>query len=281
MVTLAQAIILGIVQGITEFLPISSTGHLVLIPRLAHWNDPGLTFDAALHVGTLVALLLYFRQDWADIILSGVGRPQRKTGEARSPRWLLWGLLIASVPAGVFGLLWDKKFEAMLADPQLNKTMMLVVAGAMFTMAFVLHAADKFGSKRRSINQTGLADWLVIGFAQAIALIPGVSRSGITISAGLFRNLDRDSAARFAFLLSTPVFLGVAALKLKKIMHGGIPALERAPFAAGMITSAVVGYLVIAFLLSYVRRHNMNVFVVYRIILGLAILGLLASGVLH
>jgi undecaprenyl-diphosphatase len=278
MTSVFHAIVLGIVQGITEFLPISSTGHLVLIPRLLHWPEQGLTFDVALHVGTLIALLVYFRRDWADIIMAAFGHPQTKTGESRGPRWLLWGIIIATIPAAVAGKLWDKKFETML-DTETSK-MMFIVAGAMVVFALVIYAADKIGRKRRSLGQMNFVDWILIGLAQAVALIPGVSRSGATISAGLFRNLDRDSAARFSFLLSTPIILGAAALKLKDVMKTGLPADERTPFVAGILTSAVVGYIVIAFLLSYLRRHNLNVVVWYRLAFGVILLALLAAHVI-
>lgn len=276
--TLIHAIILGIVQGITEFLPISSTGHLVLIPRLFGWQDMGLSFDVALHVGTLLALIAFFWRDWIDIICSGFGRPQSRHGDARAPMWLLWGIIVACIPAAVAGKLWEKKFDAMLTDPSKDHIMMLIIAIAMITVSFLIYAADHYGRKRRMLAQMNFTDWILIGLAQACALIPGVSRSGATISAGLARDLDRDAAARFSFLLSTPVILGAAAMQAKHILH--IPAAERLPFAAGVISSAIVGYLVIAFLLSYIRKHNLNVFVWYRIAFGLILLALLGTRVI-
>jgi len=265
-----QAVILGIVQGITEFLPISSTGHLVLIPRLLHWQDMGLTFDAALHTGTLLALLSYFWRDWVGIVRSAAA-PFRGKQEANPAlgRNLLWGIVIACIPAGVAGPLVSGTLDKILQTRTLDLKLMAVVASALAIVGMILYAADKYGSKRkRELAQTNLLDWVTIGIAQAAALIPGVSRSGATISAGLFCGLARDTAARFSFLLSTPILLGVAGLGLRKIIKHGLPPGEAAPFAAGVASSMIVGYLAIKFLLAYLRRRSVNVFVWYR--LGLA-----------
>lgn len=270
-----QAIILGAVQGITEFLPISSTGHLRLIPRLFGWSDAGTTFDVALHVGTLIALLTYFWRDWIDV-LRPVGCALTGRKQQVSPHFgrnLLWGIIIGCIPAAVAGILLDKKLEAIESNPAMDRTVMAVVAAALIVVGIILWAADKYGNKRKQkLAQMTFFDWVFIGLAQAVALIPGVSRSGSTMSVGLMRGLNRDAAARFSFLLSTPVILGAAAMKLKDVVRDGIPAGEAAPFAAGIISSTIVGYVVIRFLLAYLRDHNVNVFVWYRIALGAAII---------
>lgn len=275
-----QAIILGIVQGITEFLPVSSTGHLRLIPRLFGWPDAGVSFDIALHTGTLIALLTYFWRDWIDVLRPVVGTVLGKKPKV-SPHFgrnLFWGIVVGCIPAAVAGAILHDTIDRIEGSKSLNHQVMAVVAGALIVVGIILWAADKYGSKKKQkLAQMNFADWIVIGLAQAVALIPGVSRSGATISAGLFRGLSRDAAARFSFLLSTPVFMGAAALKFKDILETGIPQAEKAPFAAGMVSSAIVGYLVIRFLLSYLRKHSMNVFVWYRIALGCAIIGLLLT----
>jgi undecaprenyl-diphosphatase len=249
---LLQSIVLGVVQGLTEFLPISSSGHLAVLPWMFGWRDPGLTFDVALHAGTLVALLLYFWKDWLGIL-------------ARWRQPLLWLLIVGCIPAGIVGYKFDEYFETVFRSPAL-------IAVLMIAMGFLLLAAERLGKKIRAMETVGLRDTLIIGCAQALALMPGVSRSGITITAGLFTGLTREAAARFSFLLSTPIVAGAALLKLKHVATGGIPSGEYASFVIGTVTAAVVGFLAIKYLLQFLQKHTLYVFVWYRFVFGIMIL---------
>ncbi len=255
---LVRAAILGIVQGLTEFLPISSSGHLILIPRLFNWRDQGLSFDVGLHVGTLLAVLAYFWRDWLRMVGSGLRdlwEHQLHMRVYRPESQLLWLLALGSVPAAIVGFLLDTWFENNVRQPWL-------VACTFAIFGVILLAADRFGKKDRVMGSVGVRDAIVIGLAQACALVPGVSRSGATMSAGLFRGLDRDSAARFAFLLGTPAFLGAALFKAKDL--AGVSGQEWDELAVGFVFSAVVGFAVIHLLLGYLRRGSMLPFVYYR-----------------
>jgi len=246
-----EAIILGIVQGITEFLPVSSTAHLILFPWFLGWGGEidSLTFDIALHAGTLFALLLCFRRDWIDLI---------------TRKYRMFGLIIlASVPAGIAGFLLNDFVEHTMRKP-LIISLMLVLIG------FVMLIAEK-AYKHKDIEKTDIKDAVIIGIAQAVAVIPGVSRSGITISAGLFRGFEREAAARFSFLLSTPVIAGATLLHLNKaLLNNGIHDIRI--FAAGILTSFVTGYIAIKFLLRFLKKHPLNLFVYYRFILSAVII---------
>jgi undecaprenyl-diphosphatase len=263
---LYQAVILALVQGLTEFLPVSSTAHLVLVPWLLHWKDPGLPFDIALHVGTLAAVIVYFFRDWVTIFSRGlgVGTPGESDLDG-SPR-LLWWLAAATVPIGVAGLLFKHQIEESWRSPVLMAIMLIVVG-------LVMAAAEKFGKRTRGVSQMGLLDALLIGLSQALAIVPGTSRSGITISTGLFRNLDRAAAARFSFLLSTPA-TAAAALKgfYDLYKHGGIAPELRLAFGVGIFVSALSGWLVIAVLMKFLRRQTFYPFVAYRFALAILIL---------
>lgn len=284
-VNIFHAVILGIVQGITEFLPISSTGHLLLVQKLAGWHFANAyTFDAALHIGTLIALLSYFWRDWIELLrpLTNVITKKPHPASPRFGRNLFWGIIIGCIPAGIAGMLINSKMDAIVDDPSKTLTVMTVIASALVVVGLLMWVADKYGSKRkRKLAQMNFVDWVMIGLAQACALIPGVSRSGATISAGLGRGLERDAAARFSFLLSTPIFIGMTALKLKDILEVSPSELRAlaAPLLVGIVTSAVVGYLVIKFLLNYLSKHNVNVFVWYRVVFGALLLAMIAGGV--
>jgi len=273
-----QAIILGIVQGITEPLPISSTGHLRLFPRFFGWDDAGLAFDIALHAGTLIAIVAYFWRDWTEIIRAASAklRGQQIEDNPYIKPNLLWGLIIGCIPAGIIGLLLNDSIDSIEQNPALNNQVMIVVASMLIIVGGVIFASDRYGAKKRHIGHMNIADWLVIGFAQAIALIPGVSRSGATMSAGLIRGLERDAAARFSFLLSAPIVFAATMKHVVELMHEGMPQNQILPFIVGTVTSAVVGYAAIKFLLGYVRKHNFNIFVWYRLALGVFILILVA-----
>lgn len=265
---LYQAIILAIVQGLTEFLPVSSTAHLAIIPQLLHWQDPGLGFDIALHAGTLAAVLLFFFKDWVQIILNGFGVPFRGTRPDENSRTLLWYLVAGSIPVGIAGMLFKKQAEG----PWRN----LIVMGVMLIVIGVLmYFADKFSNAKRGLDQMSWADAMWIGIAQALAVVPGTSRSGITISAGRFRSLEREAAARFSFLLSTPAIAAAAAKDFWDLhKEGGLPPGMGLPYALGIVVSAIVGILVIGFFLRYLRQNTLALFVWYRIIFGIIIIAL-------
>ena len=280
-----EAIILGIVQGLTEFLPISSTAHLALTPwlvtklGLANWADPGLTFDVALHGGTLVAILLYFWRTWIQILRAALGgkvvRFSETTDSQRnltpeeehSERRLLWYMLAATIPAGLAGLLLEKRIETSFRSPVLMASMLIIVA-------ILMWLAERVSRRQKPLPQINFGDAMTVGILQAFAVIPGVSRSGITISGGLFRNLTREAAARFSFLLSTPIIAGAALLKLHHVMKVGLAPGMATPFLVGILVSAVVGYATIAWFIRYLTVKTMTVFVIYRILFGLLVLGL-------
>jgi undecaprenyl-diphosphatase len=254
-----RAAVLGIVQGLTEFLPVSSSGHLILVPALFRWPDQGLAFDVGLHCGTLLALLAYFWRDWwqmSTVGLRDLGRHRFRFREHSEPSQLLWLLALGSIPAAIAGFLFNSWIEDNLRQPWL-------VAIALALIALVMFAADRRTLQNRTLLSVGVVDAVLIGLAQAVALFPGVSRSGATISAGLFRNLTRDSAAKFAFLLGTPAFVGAALLKAKDL--SGLSGHEAAELGIGFSCSAIVGFAVIHFLLRYLRTRNLLPFVMYRL----------------
>ena len=275
-----QAIILAIVQGLTEFLPVSSTAHLWLVPWIMKWDDPGLTFDVALHAGTLVAVILYFWRYWLEMIKMVLGISQDSAGAATSGgapakagsmtllgenRKLFWYLVIATIPGGVAGWLFERAADEQLRSP-------FVVGTALIVVGLLMGAGERVGSENHDLGQVGLWDSTIVGVAQAFAVIPGVSRSGSTMTAGLFRGMNRETAARFSFLLSTPLIAGACLKKGWEIHHSGLPADMRMPFLLGIIVSAVVGYAVIALLIRYLERRTFAIFVVYRVILGVILL---------
>lgn len=265
---LYQAVLLAVIQGFTEFLPISSTAHLALFPWLLGWEDQGLTFDIALHAGTLLAILIYFFRDWLQIIAHGFGIPWGSDPELKKNPNLLWLLAVASLPIGFFGYLLEKKVESEWRSPLLIGVMLVVIG-------VVIAIADRIGRRLRDIGEVGMSDSVAIGFAQALSIIPGTSRSGITISAGLFRGLDRAASARFSFLLSTPAIAAAAASAAHHLYKaGGIPHGMLTPFLAGVAVSALTGCLVIAFFLKYLKEHTLRFFVYYRIVFGIIVIAL-------
>ncbi len=266
---LLHAILLGIIQGITEFLPISSTAHLIIVPWILGWDDGGLTFDVALHVGTLAAVLLYFFRDWIQIIGNGFGLSIGHDPVLSKNRNLLWLLALASVPAGIIGYLFEKQVEHSLRSPY-------IIGTAAILIGIVMWIADRSGQRHKDLGHVTAGDAIAVGAAQALAIIPGVSRSGATMSAGLFCNLDRQTAARFSFLLLTPVTGGAALKKLWDIMkhEGGIPADMHMAFLVGMLVSAITGVLVIGFFMNYLRRRTLSFFVWYRIVFGIIVFAL-------
>jgi len=265
-----QAVVLAVVQGVTEFLPISSSGHLILVPRLFGWPDQGLAFDIATHVGTLLAILVYFRRDLRDLLL-GVVRGPVAAGIDFDPRRLGGMIAVATLPAGVAGLLAEDLIATQARNP-------LLIAGTSIGYALLLGVADRVGVRRREIVEVWLGAAFLIGCAQALALVPGTSRSGATITAALFLGFTRPAAARFSFLLSAPALLAAAALEARDLLTGAVPNPPLGLMALAVAVSAVTGYLVIAWLLAWLRRRSLLPFVVYRVLLGLAILALALRG---
>jgi undecaprenyl-diphosphatase len=266
---LYQAIILGIVQGLTEFLPVSSTAHLFLTPWLLGWKDQGLAFDIALHAGTLAAVLLYFFRDWVQVLAQGFG--VRMSGDPaiqRNPR-LLWLLVMATLPIGAIGYLFQKQAESAWRNPWVIGTTLIVVGVLMWLAEYV-------GRKNKDLGLVNAGDAITIGAAQALAVVPGVSRSGITIAAGLVRNLDRQTAAKFSFLLSTPAIAAAAGKDFWDLMRheGGLPPEMRVPFAVGILVSAITGCLTIRFFLTFLRSRSLNFFICYRVIFGIIVIAL-------
>jgi undecaprenyl-diphosphatase len=248
---IAEAIILGVVQGLTEFFPVSSTAHLIVLPWFFGWRGDvnTLTFDVALHAGTLIALLFCFWKDWAELFT----KKQK----------LLGMIIFATIPAGVAGFFLNDIIEKSLREPLLISVMLVVVG-------FVMLAAEKT-EKYKDIEQVKYLDALTIGIAQATALIPGVSRSGITISAGLFKGLKREPSARFSFLISTPIIAGATLLHLRKLLTSQ-GTYDFQLFTVGLITSSITGFLAIKFLLTFLKKHPLNIFVYYRFMLAAVII---------
>lgn len=246
---------MGLVQGLGEFLPISSSAHLVLVPWLFKWQDPGLTFDVALHLGTLVAVVAYFWRDWWNLFTGALSR-----GPSEEKR-LFWYLVLATIPGALAGKLLEEYAETTFRNPALIAVMLII-------MGVILLWADRRGAKMIGINQAGLGRCFMIGLSQALAIIPGVSRSGITMSVGLMSGLTREATARFSFLLSTPIIFGAAVLKLPEVLAGGVDT----GFLVGTLVSAVVGFISIGFLMRLVRKRSYLPFVWYRFALGAVVL---------
>ena len=263
---LNQAIWLGVLQGITEFLPISSSAHLILMRYWFGWEiaDPQteLMFDVALHVGTLMAILLYFWRDWARLAGAFFDNAPERAAERR----LTWGILIGCIPAAVVGALFEEPIE------QFFRAQYGLISGLLIGVGLLMALVDWRGRKERALESIGLLDALLIGVAQALALIPGFSRSGITIIAGLALGLQREAAARFSFLLATPITFGAAIWSFRHLLTTGVPDGMAVPMLTGALTAMVVGWLSIAFLLSYLRTRSLMPFVVYRVGVGVATL---------
>jgi undecaprenyl-diphosphatase len=266
-VTPLQAVVLSLVQAVTEFLPISSSGHLILVPRLLGWPDQGLAFDIATNTGTLLAVLVYFRRDLVELV-SGVVTGKRGS-EDFDPRSLSLALVVGTIPVGLAGLALHDWIATRAREP-------LLIACTAIVFGLVLWAADRIGPRRRELADLWWRDALWIGLAQALALVPGTSRSGITITAALLLGFTRPSAARFSFLLAIPVGVLAAGLDVLKIAKHGLGAGELLPLLLGVGVSAVAGYFVIGWLLAWIRSQSLTVFVVYRLLLGIAILALFA-----
>ena len=259
-----HAIVLGIVQGLTEFIPVSSTGHLVVIPALLGWPEQSLAFDTVLPLGTLLAVLAYFRHDWlhiADAWLNSIFRRRIELPEER----LAWLIVVGCVPAAIAGMLFEKWFEQMFARPVMVGYFLVVTAG-------ILVAGEVLSGKQRELAKLRLSDAVVVGLAQALAILPGVSRSGSTISGGLLVGLTRSAAARFSFLLATPIIFGAGVTQLPRALreqHGA--SSEALALALGFAAAAIVGYLSISYMLRYLRRGSLYPFAAYCAVVGVVV----------
>jgi len=253
-IEIIQSIFLGIAQGLGEFLPISSTAHLTILPYLWDFNDPGLAYDVALHLGTLVAVLTFFWRDWVDILNLTL---HKKKSSKRYNSKTLWFLIIATIPGVLAGLCLDDWAETVFRSP-------LIIASALFVFGLILYLVDRYFSTKKDLGKITWGNAIIIGVAQAIAIIPGVSRSGVTITAGRFLGLDRMSAARFSFLLSTPIIFGAATLKINYFLEN----ITDLNLIVGILASAVSGFLAIKYLLKFVEKYSYAVFFWYRLILA-------------
>ncbi|MGZ3590924.1 MAG: undecaprenyl-diphosphate phosphatase [Thermodesulfobacteriota bacterium] len=251
--TILQAVILGLAQGLGEFLPISSSAHLVLIPWFFGWTDPGLTFDVAVHLGTLVAVVIYFWKDWWRLIIKGFSDVRSVEGR------LFWYLVAASIPGAIGGYLLEKKAETVFRSPTLIAIMLIL-------MGVFLYWVDRRSTKKIEMNHITFGTSLLIGISQVLAIVPGVSRSGITMTTGMFMGLTRAGAARFSFLLSTPIIFGAAMVKLPGLISNSSGITTN--FLIGTAVSCVAGIASIGFLLRYVQTKTFLPFVWYRFILG-------------
>jgi undecaprenyl-diphosphatase len=263
-VEMFQAIILGFVQGATEFIPVSSSGHLVLVPWLLGWDSPGLVFDTAVHWGTLVAVLLYFRHDWKLLVTAWVRSLPHRDRQSPGSR-LVWLLLLGTLPAALLGFIFEDFFESLFGEPGWVSVFLLVTAG-------LLAVAERVGSRKRDLSDVAPKDALLIGLGQAAAIAPGISRSGATISVGLLRGLRRQDAARFSFLLATPIILGAGLFKLVDLVRVPDPLVYAPGLVVGFVTAAAVGYVCIWGLLRYLERGSLHVFSAYCALLGVTCL---------
>ena len=253
-----QALILGIVQGLTELLPISSSAHLNLIPWIFNWDIPE-SFDVALHFGTLLAIGLFFFKDWIQLIKGGFNQIVKK--EKSTEGRMFWYIVAATIPGGIIGFLLDHFVGDSLAN------MPLVIAGALIVMGIILYIVDKKALSETDYENMTFKQTFMIGLSQALAFIPGVSRSGVTMTAGRIMGVKRESTAKYSFMLSAPIVLGATLYKFKDFVFG-------IPFVVGVLASFLVGLIVIKFLLQYLQKGSFKVFAIYRVILGLAIIAL-------
>lgn len=268
-----QSIVLGLIQGLSEFLPISSTAHLRVVPALLGWSDPGAAFSAVVQLGTLAAVLVYFFKDLLGMAVAWGRGLLRRRPFAEPQARLAWILIIGTVPIGVIGLMFQDAIETTLRS-------LWVVALALIGLALLLMAAEFAGRRQRSMEQVGWWDGLLIGLVQALALIPGASRSGVTITAGLFAGLNRADAARFSFLLSVPAVAASGLYELAALAKSGVGQVDWLSVLLATGVAGLSGYLAIAGLIRFLQRRSTWVFIVYRILLGGAIIGLLLGGLL-
>lgn len=265
---LFQALVMGITQGLTEFLPVSSSGHLILVPYLFGWDDPfieSLAFSVVLHAGTLLALLVYFRADWLRLIPAGLATIRDRSFRGDPDRKLAWMIALSTIPAAIAAVLLNDVIESAVRQPGLVAVTLVVGAG-------ILWLADRWGSRTKGTEDVGPAIALGLGAAQALALIPGVSRSGISVSAALFAGLKRVDAVRYSFLMATPITFLAVAYEGLKLVRGEIAGATPGVLLVGVVSAFVAGILAIAVLLRYVRTQSFTIFVVYRLVLAAVVL---------
>jgi undecaprenyl-diphosphatase len=265
--TVIQALVLGLLQGVTEFLPISSSGHLVLVPWLLGWDPPNLTFDTTVHLGTLLAVVVYFRQDIGQMVRGVTGVLRDRNLQDLGSR-LGWLVLIGAIPAALSGFLLGSFFEQLFGTPAL-------VSGLLLVTGLILFLSERMSRQVRASESLTWKDSLLVGLAQAAAIAPGISRSGSTIAAGLALGVRREAAARFSFLIALPVIFGAWVFRLKDTMETGISRSEVSTLAIGFLVAAISGYACIHFLLSYLRRHSLYPFAAY--CWGFGLLGLVVA----
>ncbi len=278
--TILESIILGIVQGATEFIPISSSAHLIIVPWLFGWTDPALTsltFDVALHLGTLLAVLAFFAQDWIRLIRAFFQSIAERRIGPDPERRLAWLVVIGTIPGGIAGILFESKLDALFHQPgvPIARAAMVIMAAIIAGFGVLLLLADRLARHVQGMQDLSLKNTLLIGFSQALAVFPGVSRSGSTITTGLALGLKREAAAKFSFLLSAPIIAGAGLKSLWEIYSGlktgAVAHTDLILFPIGFCMAAISGFLCIRFLLNYLQKHNVNVFVYYRWALALLI----------
>jgi undecaprenyl-diphosphatase len=281
-VNLLQSVILGILQGLTEFIPVSSSAHLIVLPWLFGWGErmlSSLTFDVALHLGTLVAVLSYFAADWVRLFKAGLASIAERRIGGDPDRRMAWFLIVGTIPGVVAGLLAESAIEGLFHRPgePISASAMIALAVILALLGAFLLLAERLAGHARTMDQLSLKDVVIIGLAQALAIFPGVSRSGATITAGLALGLKREAAARFSFLLSAPIIGGAGAKSLytiaRQIQANGLASVDLASFAVGFLAAAVSGYLCIKYLLRFLAKHPVTVFVLYRWAMAALILG--------
>jgi undecaprenyl-diphosphatase len=271
--TSIQALVMGLVQGLTEFLPVSSSGHLILVPWFFGWKDlfiDSLAFSVMLHMGTLLALLVYFWRDWLKLIPAGLASIRDRSLAGDPNRKMAWLLVVATIPAVLVGPVLNDTIESAVRDPAKVAAMLCVGAA-------ILWLAERWGSKLRDMSSLSFVGALGIGIAQVLALVPGISRSGVSISAGLFLGLNRESAARFSFLMATPVVAGAGVFEALKVIRGTDVKPELHLVVIGFVAAAISGLLAIRFMLEFLRRQSVNSFVVYRVLLAAAVFVVMLS----
>ena len=253
--SLLQAIVLGIIQGATEFIPISSSGHLVLVPWLLNWPEPGLVFDTIVHWGTLLAILAVFWRDIVALARAWAGSLVERNLHQPEAR-LAWLIIVGTLPAALMGFLWEDFFESLFISPGRVAALLLVTGG-------ILALSERLGGRRRSMGDLGWLDSVLIGLAQGLSIAPGISRSGATIAMGLLRGVKREAAARYSFLLATPIIFGAGLLQLIELFQAGAGEAYWPPLIVGFLAAAISGYVCIRFLLTYLQRGRLYVFAAY------------------
>ena len=257
-----QSLILGIVQGLTELLPISSSAHLFLIPWFLNWDIPEY-FDVALHFGTLLAIAIFFFKDWIELLKGAYKMTIKK--EKNTEGRMFWYLVIATIPGGIIGFLLDHYAQDILTNP-------IIIACALILMGIILYIADKYAKNKVQYKDMNLKETFLIGLSQALAFIPGVSRSGVTMTTARIMGIERESAARYSFMLSAPIVLGATLYKMKDFVFN-------LPFIIGVLASFIVGILVIKFLLEYLKKGSFKGFAIYRVVLGIIVLAVIVMGI--